>query len=154
MKGQAGDHPLDERSWTIVQTSNEGISPSLEGQLLTVDGEFLIVSVNYILGSQGTLTTLMPSPKAAYELIPSDPDPTKNIGVYEELREGIIGLWIPMVIINSCVRLIYRFTLARMAKTVKANKKAPNIFINGSINFPYKVRSILFCNPGIVERTE
>ncbi|MCA9469558.1 MAG: hypothetical protein KC643_29510 [Nitrospira sp.] len=60
--------------------------------ILTVDGEFLIVSVNYVLGSQGTLTTLTLSPKAAYELIPSDPDPTKDIGVYEELREGIKSL--------------------------------------------------------------
>ncbi|MGD9851838.1 MAG: hypothetical protein AB7T38_11265 [Nitrospirales bacterium] len=55
--------------------------------LFTVDGEFLIVSVNYILSSQGTLTTL--SPKTAYELTPADPDPTKNLGVYEELAKGI-----------------------------------------------------------------
>ena len=66
----AGDRPLDERSWTIDQTSNEGISPSFEVRLLTVDGEFLIASVNSILSSQGTLTTLTLSPKAAYELIP------------------------------------------------------------------------------------
>ena len=57
--------------------------------LLTVDGEFLIVSVNYVLGSQGTLTTMTLSPKAAYELIPADPDPTKDIGVYSELTGGI-----------------------------------------------------------------
>lgn len=60
--------------------------------LLTADGEFLIVSVNYVLSSQGTLTTMNLSPKAAYELIPADPDPTKDIGVYSELAEGIKSL--------------------------------------------------------------
>ena len=97
----AGDYPLDERSRGIDQSNSEELRPLLECaesraprmglgyRLLILDGEFLIVSVNYVLSSQGTLTTMTLSPKAAYELIPSDPDPTKDIGVYEQLRVGV-----------------------------------------------------------------
>ena len=100
-RGQAGDRPLDERSQGLNQSNSEELRPLLEcaesraprmglGYRLSIlDGEFLIVSVNYVLSSQGTLTTMTLSPKAAYELIPSDPDPTKDIGVYEQLRVGV-----------------------------------------------------------------
>ena len=62
----------------------------VKDDLLTVDGEFLISAVNYVLGASGTIATLTLSPKAAYELIPEEPKTaTKGIGVWEELRGGI-----------------------------------------------------------------
>ena len=57
--------------------------------LLTIDGELLIVSVNFTLNESGTLTRLTLAPKAAYELLPDDPSPTKNIGVYS--LEQLVG---------------------------------------------------------------
>ncbi|MDR4485406.1 MAG: hypothetical protein R3B95_19775, partial [Nitrospirales bacterium] len=58
----------------------------IKDPLLTVDGEFLISSVTYSLNESGTICTMTAVPKAAYELIPEQSNPTKDIGVFKDLH--------------------------------------------------------------------
>lgn len=57
----------------------------IKDPLLTVDGEFLISSVTYSLNESGTICTMTAVPKSAYELIPEQAKPTKDVGVYKSL---------------------------------------------------------------------